>query len=1053
MNRNAKARARQLLACALLLSNTCAWTAPTPGSAAWPRSPHLVTPDAPVQPDYVALALSNTSLTDDPAWRPLHLRAAGRPGDPAIIVLPVQTQAYGFSPKFRALLGARLDQELQRRHLDASRQTDIVDWRGPFVRRSDDATLAAFGAAHAGAVLLALTLGHDADGHALVSLSRTDAGKTRIAHQRVDIPQDLVPMLDAFTAALPPLLGELGMGDRTPAPPLPAGTPAGCQKQDWALADLPPTATPRTTACHALLMGTLMPDFMASLVRYPEPNMPDRLAWLARAWVESTALAARAPAFKSAARLAAFQLGLDRSDKSVADLVADRDVVVQPLARVASASERSKTNPQVSRAASVDADARKAARGLPPLAATLVLEQARFGQAFHTVDLCAIEQAVPQLKATSGCATAPRPRPVSQAETQLLEEWRLAAVWADLYNEGHMRGDARSLAAVESAIPSSMATHPLLREMRFLVNDTERPVIGASAQLEQARSRLQDYAQAVATLQRNDFVTVVSSEDKLPSSIPELTDPRIARTLDDLRRLTDLLNVDFFGELDFRPAIDPKRPVAWLAKGNYGEAMQSIALPVALPPRGAIAAIRAASGAPMPRAPASAGVDLDRYPERLPGKDALDKQVAADPYDMNARVALALIALEHGASVAEARRVIDARPTRKRVDDAIGETTALAAPGYALFFAGELAAARPYFERAAKIGVGSNDDLMSRIRVAQIDGNVHRAFEVDRQMAERYTDEWATSNQAGYLFMAGHANEAWALNLPPLQTTRQMVLWRTALAGHRAAGTPLGAQAEWLGRNQLQDVIMGSGRIAPRWLNYSATLDRLPLPPDAATLRGTSPIDSPASWTRGMPILRAAIEDHPLPPPLNAQHEMDVTLDAYNRLLPFYALVTWSATKGADPSLQRIREAPLEAGFEPVLAKAAVLAADGKRDEALRFLTAARYELGRTGTSHPFRDDFRTAPYEFVLTAWLMTRKTGEPAYAQQGLAIATAYQRVTEYMAWPYAAEALLGHDPKARETAACRAARLDPGSMFLHESGLHPNPEGAACRKATAW
>lgn len=242
---------RFALACAgvaLSLAATAETAGPPPAAsqAALPRLPHLVTPDASLPPDYYALALSHASLSDDPQWRPLHLRTPGRQGDPAFIVLPVQTQAFGFSPTFRALLGARLDQELQRRHVDASRQTEIVDWRGPFVRRTDDATVAALATDHPRATLLALTPGHDANGHAFLSLSRTGAGKERIAHRRVDIPQQEIETLDAFTAVLPPLLAELGLGEARPAPALAAGRGGHCEQVDWNLADAPSDAPPPT---------------------------------------------------------------------------------------------------------------------------------------------------------------------------------------------------------------------------------------------------------------------------------------------------------------------------------------------------------------------------------------------------------------------------------------------------------------------------------------------------------------------------------------------------------------------------------------------------------------------------------------------------------------------------------------------------------------------------------------------------------------------------------------------------------------------------------------
>jgi hypothetical protein len=109
--------------------------------------------------------------------------------------------------------------------------------------------------------------------------------------------------------------------------------------------------------------------------------------------------------------------------------------------------------------------------------------------------------------------------------------------------------------------------------------------------------------------------------------------------------------------------------------------------------------------------------------------------------------------------------------------------------------------------------------------------------------------------------------------------------------------------------------------------------------------------------------------------------------------------------------------------------------------------------LGRINGSSPFDDRFDNAPYAFVLASWSMWRQTGERAYAEPGLAIARAYQRVWPAEAWTYAAEALLGTDASSREVAACRAEKLDPASLMLHESGLHPQPDSDTCRRATAW
>ena len=432
----------------------------------------------------------------------------------------------------------------------------------------------------------------------------------------------------------------------------------------------------------------------------------------------------------------------------------------------------------------------------------------------------------------------------------------------------------------------------------------------------------------------------------------------------------------------------------------------------------------------------------------------LAQALAAKASDMDARTTLALVTLEHGASVADARRLIDARPARAHVEDAIGESYDWAMAAHMFYFAGELDAARFYYAKAASYGTGSEPDLMSRVRVAAIDGDVRGAFERNRQRVQRYGNEWAIADEAGYLFMLRRPDEAWQLIVPRMQTSTESPLWRSALAGHRIADDPLDKLPAWLRQQQLDREVQQYQSRAPTWLSAYALLDRHPTSADAAWLKTTGLVNNHPLGVGGALVMKAAIDGGA---GINASvvaADMASTFgDDRDLLRPFDAWAIWNATGGKDNQLDEIRSTPLEAGFQPVLAKAMVLAADGRRDEALRFLTAARWELGRNGSAHAIHDQFRMAPYDFVLASWLMARRTGEPAYAQQGLAVATAYQHVVEYMGWPYAAEALLGRDPKAREIAACRAQALDSASMFLRESGLHPDPKSAVCVKATHW
>ncbi len=1057
-----RVRARRASALALALAivacGTHAATEAATPAASMPRPPHQATPDAPLYPDYYALALEHTSVKDDATWRPLHLETATGRVEPAFIVLPVQTQAYGFAPTFRALLGARLDQELQRRQIDSGRQTDVVDWRGPFVRRSDDATVATFAAEHPRSALLTLYVGHDADGHAFLTLGRTEAGKTRLTHRRIDIAQEQIAALDAFTNALPPMLAELGLGDAKPAPALPAGAATGCDKTHWNLDDVPATAAPMDIACHALLMGTLLPDFLSRVAAATQPSAPDRLAWLARAWVEADALAPRIPAMRSAATLASLQLRLVETLEDSASLVDDQDAVVRPLARLLWARKRAAKTPQRSRNDATDSYIRDAVAGLPPFASAVAVEHAGFTEGFRKLDLCAMQLALPHFKRPADCEddAMPNPHPVraaSRGQLQLVADWRVAAAWVALDVEGNMRGSATGLADVLRDMSPRIAAHPIVRTMRYAVSDRETPAVGAQAHLAQSRSRILDYAQAVATLQRDDALIRHHDASDEPALELERKDPTLSRARDDLQRLSSIERLDFWAALLWRPERLASMPATYMTDGNFKEAERAAALeflPQRVWPRDPPSSLLMPGDAPAQ----VVGAPVYLSGRGLPLRDALAQTLANNPSDMAARTTLALIGLEHGASVAEVRHLIDARPAQARVEDTIVEANDWSVAAHMFYFAGALEAARFYYARAASYATGSESDLMARVRIAAIDGDVRGAFERTRQRVQRYGSEWAIADEAGYLFMLRRPVDAWHLIVPRMQTSTDSPLWRSAMAGHRIAGDKLDTLPTWLQQNQLERVRSNDQPIAPAWLLNYAIIDRLPTPSDAALLKDTVLADSHPMEVGGALVARAAINSEADVNERAVDTDMGRTSGEDNDLLlPFHAWALWNASNGQNRRLELFRNAPLESGFQPVLAKALVLAADGQRAEALRFLTAARWELGRNGSTHAIRDPFRTAPYDFVLASWLMARKTGDQAYADQGLEVARAYQHVVEYMAWPYAAEALLSRDPKARAIAACRALALDPASMFLHESGLHPDPKSAVCVKATAW
>lgn len=1051
---------------------------------ALPELPHVLHPDAPLYPDYYAAALAHTSLTDDPAYRPLRLQAGAVPAEPTLIVLPVQTQAFGFSPTFRALLGARLDQELQRRHIAATRQTDIVDWRGPFVRRLDEATIATFAGEHPAATLLTLYLGHDGSGHAFITLGKQKDGKTTLAHRRVDIPQDEIPTLDLFTRTLLPMLAELGLGDAKAAAPIaPHGT-GGCGVDAWQLADISSDAPPDITACHALLMGTLMPDFLSIVANLTQPSVPDRAAWLARTWVEAQALSASSPAMKDVARLAAFQLRLNMQEAasgkvdsqasavSIAALQArfaderkvalvlteSLDPVVQALARMLTARERASATPVRSIRDAEDEYLQRSTQGLPPFARAVVTERARFTDGFHQVDLCPMVLALPHFKIPAGCEDIAGDTPrtsitITPGETKLLDEWRLAAACKDIYYEGEIQGSRSGLAQVLASMPAPLATHPLVREMRYGVRRVTETQIGLDAFLAQLRARDSDYLKAVATLQRDDTVIRHNRVGDGKNSAA-LNDQELARLADDEHRLASVLELDLWTTTSVRSELKTV-PATFLVDGKFDEARARLLMRANRQPA---ADASSTSRVPMPQPdeptrawfqPVGAGA--------LPTRDVLEKALDSNPSDITLRTALAVVTLEEGATIVEARKIIESRARRSRDEDAIGESNDWCSAADVFFRAGEPAVARDYYARAQAAGTGNEQQMVAQQRLRQLAGDMRGALAVAHARSHRYGGEGAARDEAAFLFMLRRRDEGWGVVLPRLQTAKGFALWQAALTGLRIDTVPLAKIPGWIDENRVSLDNYGGMLRADSWVHTYAVLDRLPSDADVSLLLPVPKPSTLAPWIGGALTMQAAIAGGSLERKPNFVADTMLTSGSDRwTFKPFYAWALWNSTQGRDASLAELGRAPVGSPFASVLATAMIQAAQGQRDQALKALTAARFELARAGLEDPmenWRDDYDTAPYDFVLASWLMTRKTADRAYADQGLRIAIAYQSVRPWDAWPYAAEALLGANTPSRQIAACRAVFLDPNSMFLRESGLRPDPNSAVCRKATAW
>ncbi|MBV8659085.1 MAG: hypothetical protein JO142_14765 [Burkholderiales bacterium] len=1052
----ALARATYAFAVAVLTLAGAAATAQVPVAPVLDPLPHELHPDDWPQPDYFSEALKLTRFQPGERSRALKL-AAGL--DPDVLVLPVQMEAFGWAPAFTAILGARLDHELATRAIDANRQTDLFDAEGPYVRRFTKAEIAAFAAAHARSKVLALYVGRDAAGKDFVTLTLLrDGHLLRVHRSFVELPQ-VSAALDAFSANFPAMLDELGLVAGKAKPP--TESLRRCDASDWALVDLKPGATRAARACRALVVGTLLPEFEWETTDYSRPKTADKLPWLAEAWVEADALM---PDSSSAMRAVAWsQFELTQSYDAVSTAIDVDDPVVRALARGLWARTRTKRMPMASRDVAQEDYAAAASTGLPPFAHAAFTERAAFQQQFRRVDLCSLEMELPALRTPVDCTERQAParrQPATRAERALLEAWRIAGAYKDLYIEGEARAIPERRRAVLDSMPTRIAAHPLIRMERFRSEHFNEATGSFEALVKRAKAATADFVQTTADVQR--WNSILSNNtvryDDWTSNEALRGDPAIWAVAMDEERLTAVLSLDGFKSREFPPFMRATHAnLNLLSAGplvNPGARQAPPVRPaiVASSPQGANP--RPAISRPVFRPDPFANMWIPDWKDQK----QIELAVKDDPEDLLALTDLAVLRLKTGQSVVQVRALIDAMPSDKRAGSAIGESHRWASPAHAFFFAGELEAAGFYYSKVARTGTYSSSDLQARVRLRLLAGDIPGALKASQERLDRYQDDFARRDIAGYEFMRGHPDRAWAALAPRLPMSDQSEFWAGVMVGQRMQGMSARSARDWIVKSSYGHARIGGVDILTFHALRFMIDDRVPSADDIALLaelRAQQPDGPPPGAIADLQALALLkqLATAPRVAPEDVQAVRDLLVDpsdwrTRSALKPLYAWAAWQASGGKDSSLTSLRAAKLTQDFDSLLAKGVLLGLDKQHDEALRYLRAARYDLVNTIGS--LRRDARSAPYSAAFVAWLLYGQTHDARYRDEALLLARAHERTFPFLAWPYALDASLSPDGPARTTAACRAAFLDRGSLFLSASGLRPDPHGKSCRNA---
>lgn len=1033
------------------------------------RLPHELHPDQWPQPDYLTVALKNTAF--QPNSIDLHLPRGVRP---EWLVLPVQMQAFGWDPAFAALAAAHLDQALALRKLKANRQTDWFNLDGPFLRRVPPAEVARLGKAHPNARVLALYLGRDAAGKMLATITLRHGGRLQTVHR--SLPESNYPevALQTLTDAWGPMLAELGLGAATPG----AAAAGGCPKDLWALRDPRAGESEASLACRALLHGVLLPRFDADIFSLKEgPQLPGRLAWLARAHAQADALPAQQAAAVKSLVWSGLGYSTDRPPLlEPATMIGLDDPVLQPLARLLSSSERMRSAPTRSpEQAALDEAQRQADRwGLPAFARALLRESTAYGQDFRAIDLCSLEAALPGARPPSGCnaSAAGTARPAgapSQTQRELLEAWRLSGTHKALKLEGIVRGQQTRWEALIAAMPAAQAAHPFIRHQVF-VTQPDMAVTGDFSQVRQRTLR------AVTTLMQakvdmqwlagHDLALGELSTGRGIGGERLRRDPAIEAVIRDEARMQAVMAFDGFRLSDISSP-DWARSPRW----TFLEPGPMVAAnPAAVSIRGAvIAAPAAVPGIGGPVVPVS---PLAPTPGRLftPGMsppaqrlgsdgstlEFLEQAVARAPEDWERRLKLAMARMKRGQSATQAWELLDRPPTGGRQSSAVAQANQWAAVGSAFFFIGEMDFARKAFERAAEIGTGSEGDLQSQLRLKLIAGDLPGAYAKAQERLARYRFDFARRDVAGLGFITGHADQAWPLLLERIQLSDQFALWTAVEAGQRIEGRSARQVGDWLIQKGLRGARSGDLDVSAAYLNRYLSDDRIPSVNDQAQLAVVAPSASPERVLLEVNLRLHQLAFEPKPSPADLKSVRTLldqvgALPARASLEPLLAWTSWRALGGDHADLAAWRAVGLEGDFDALLAKAVLQGLDGRRDDAMRYLRAARIELSQA-VFHARHQEVRDAPYTLGLMSYLLFEQTGDEAYRREALVLARAYATSFPYVAWSHALEALLAEPGPQRTRAACRAAFLDSASMFLQRAQSRTPGLGKTCL-AASW
>ncbi|MES2038992.1 MAG: hypothetical protein V4495_14250 [Pseudomonadota bacterium] len=962
-------------------------------------------------------------MSPEPVFRGIKVPPHAISTDTQYIVVPVQTQAMGYAPPFRAAVSAQLETALKSNGLNTTRQTDLIDSNGPFVRRFDEDTLQALLKQHKQQKLIMLYVGQDRANSFVTLVVRGPDASTR-AHQTLELSKDPQQALELFSKALPALLKEAGL-TKIDTTANAAAPDTNCTDKNWDFSLATPTQNGLQQACHALALGTLLPVYDGTKSQFPTNGnliSPVKQAWLAKAYAQAAQLPFGSSTAQAIRDLALFQLGLSNNSELSPMLISSMDPVVSQVTKLLFASG-SQSKSQVKNSAEFVANYAKSLQKLPALTQSLMVERLNVEDPFKPIDFCAIAGHFPGITTPNACpAPAVQSQP-AQAKTYtgpevaLYQDWRLASYYKEIARYAINLSAPEQALKLFARLPEDVVNHPYLQQVKYVAQASVKFTGSTGDFLSYSQAMVKPFLQATVNLQSYDIWLAaysLSEHSGIGGSQQINGDKQIQDATVKEAQLLKILKADQF--------LTPSVPT---------------------PQQNMMAA--AIQAAPKTGARKQELFPLSFHLFKTQSDEQLRSKIAADAGDMNARAALAFRHLKEGKPLQEAISIINAYPKSAQINDRLKESHDWATPAHYFFFSGEADAAKQFYQRSLAMGTGSSSEFHAQTRLKLMDRRLGEAMQSSIQALARYNSDFTRRDLASFLFMENQADMGWKVTRPRAATSETFQLWVATYVAQRMEGKNLNQINDWLKTEKYDSVQVDFQNVNDLYLLMHAVTDRVPGDDDIKLLLEPLAPNKYKNKTFAVSarLAKSALEQSGT----KEAYEFaiaNLTPDDGNKrgqfVLPFFAWVAWQATDGKDANLDTVRNADLHESFDHVLAKSMIFALEGKSRESLQYLKAARYALSESGKPE-MTERAIPASYQYAVAAYLMFKKTGNDAYRTEALQFLRAYELVFPYYGWVYSMQVALEKDKKKQQALACKAKVLDPGSYFLSLGNLDLN------------